>query len=154
VIGHDAANVPAGEDVELVVSTAIAEDNPERAEARRRGLEWMHDPSNDDQRFARNLVRHRVMPLLAALNPAAAANLARSAAHLAEAQALLTGLGHADLDAGKRNGRVQVVALARVEPARARNALRVHLADAGVAPPSSRLLDELLRQHFNLGSYE
>lgn len=36
-IGHDAANVPDGE-VEVVHSTAIPEDNPERVEARRRGL--------------------------------------------------------------------------------------------------------------------
>jgi UDP-N-acetylmuramate--alanine ligase len=37
-VGHDAANVPPGEDVEVVHSTAIAHDNPERAAARERGL--------------------------------------------------------------------------------------------------------------------
>jgi UDP-N-acetylmuramate--alanine ligase len=37
-VGHDAANVPAGDDVEVVHSTAIASANPERAEAVRRGL--------------------------------------------------------------------------------------------------------------------
>jgi UDP-N-acetylmuramate--alanine ligase len=37
-VGHEAANLPAGDDVEVVHSTAIAPDNPERAEARRRGL--------------------------------------------------------------------------------------------------------------------
>jgi UDP-N-acetylmuramate--alanine ligase len=42
VIGHAAANVPVGDDVELVVSTAIAPDNPEREEARRRGLRELH----------------------------------------------------------------------------------------------------------------
>lgn len=42
VIGHDAANVPEGDDVELVVSTAIAAENPERAEGRRRGLTELH----------------------------------------------------------------------------------------------------------------
>jgi UDP-N-acetylmuramate--alanine ligase len=36
-VGHDAANLPAGE-VEIVHSTAIAPDNPERIEAVRRGL--------------------------------------------------------------------------------------------------------------------
>jgi UDP-N-acetylmuramate--alanine ligase len=35
---HDAAAVPAGEDVELVYSSAVSEDNPERAAARARGL--------------------------------------------------------------------------------------------------------------------
>lgn len=37
-IGHDAGNVPAGEGVELVYSSAIAPENPERAAARERGL--------------------------------------------------------------------------------------------------------------------
>ncbi len=38
--GHDARHVPAAG--ELVVSSAIAEDNPERAEGRRRGLRELH----------------------------------------------------------------------------------------------------------------
>jgi UDP-N-acetylmuramate--alanine ligase len=42
VIGHDAANVPAGDDVELVVSTAIPADNPEVVVARERGLREIH----------------------------------------------------------------------------------------------------------------
>jgi UDP-N-acetylmuramate--alanine ligase len=37
-IGHDAANVPAGEDVELYYSSAIPPANPERTAARERGL--------------------------------------------------------------------------------------------------------------------
>jgi UDP-N-acetylmuramate--alanine ligase len=42
VVGHDAANVPQGDDVELVVSTAIGAGNPERALARERGLREIH----------------------------------------------------------------------------------------------------------------
>ncbi|MGI8731228.1 MAG: UDP-N-acetylmuramate--L-alanine ligase [Solirubrobacteraceae bacterium] len=42
MIGHDAGNVPPGDDVELVVSTAIAADNPERTAARERGLPEIH----------------------------------------------------------------------------------------------------------------
>jgi UDP-N-acetylmuramate--alanine ligase len=37
-IGHDAANVPSGDGVELVHSSAIPADNPEREAARERGL--------------------------------------------------------------------------------------------------------------------
>jgi UDP-N-acetylmuramate--alanine ligase len=37
-IGHDAANVPAGEDIELIHSSAIAPENPERLAARARNL--------------------------------------------------------------------------------------------------------------------
>jgi UDP-N-acetylmuramate--alanine ligase len=40
VVGHDAANLP--EDAEVVVSTAIGEDNPELAAARERGIEPIH----------------------------------------------------------------------------------------------------------------
>jgi UDP-N-acetylmuramate-alanine ligase len=40
VVGHDAANLPA--DAEVVVSTAIAADNPELALARERGLAVLH----------------------------------------------------------------------------------------------------------------
>ncbi|HEU5106822.1 MAG TPA: Mur ligase domain-containing protein [Solirubrobacterales bacterium] len=40
VVGHDAANLP--EDAEVVVSTAISEDNPELALARQRGAEPIH----------------------------------------------------------------------------------------------------------------
>ena len=42
VVGHDAANVPEGADVELVVSTAIGPGNPERSAARERGLAEIH----------------------------------------------------------------------------------------------------------------
>ncbi len=37
-IGHDAANLPAGEGVEVVYSSAVPPENPERAAARERGL--------------------------------------------------------------------------------------------------------------------
>ena len=37
-LGHDPANLPAGPDVEVVVSSAIPADNPELAAARERGL--------------------------------------------------------------------------------------------------------------------
>jgi UDP-N-acetylmuramate--alanine ligase len=38
MLGHAAENVPAGEDVELVYSSAVPAENAERAEARSRGL--------------------------------------------------------------------------------------------------------------------
>ena len=41
-VGHDAGNVPSGDDVEVVYSTAVGEDNPERAAAAGRGLRELH----------------------------------------------------------------------------------------------------------------
>jgi UDP-N-acetylmuramate--alanine ligase len=41
-VGHGAANLPAGDGVEIVYSTAVPADNPERAAARERGLPDLH----------------------------------------------------------------------------------------------------------------
>src|SRR4051794_28980062 len=41
-IGHDAGHLPEGDDVELVYSTAVGTDNPERALARERGRAQLH----------------------------------------------------------------------------------------------------------------
>src|SRR4029079_13705095 len=38
IVGHRSDNIPVGDDVEVVHSTAIAQDNPERVAARERGL--------------------------------------------------------------------------------------------------------------------
>lgn len=49
-------------------------------------LAWIEDASNQDTAFDRNYLRQQIMPQLKARWPAAAATLARSAAHLAEAK--------------------------------------------------------------------
>jgi len=41
-IGHEAGNIPEGDDVVVVVSTAILDNNPEYREAKRRGLSIWH----------------------------------------------------------------------------------------------------------------
>ena len=87
--------------------------------ARQRGLQWVEDESNADERYARNFVRRRVMPLLADLNDAAAANLARSAAHLAEAHELARALAALDAGDAVRDSRLSAAALARLPRASA-----------------------------------
>jgi tRNA(Ile)-lysidine synthase len=114
--------------------------------ARERGLAWVEDESNRDTRLARNFVRHRVLPLLRELNPAATANLARSAALLAEARELLLALGAADAAAASRDGRLSGAGLSALGPARARNVLRWALGHAGLGAADSAGLDEILRQ--------
>lgn len=54
------------------------------AYARRHGLAWREDESNQDESHPRNLVRHQVLPLLAHINPQIVATLARTADLLAE----------------------------------------------------------------------
>ncbi|WP_119719080.1 tRNA lysidine(34) synthetase TilS [Cognatilysobacter tabacisoli] len=52
-------------------------------------LAWSEDPSNADDAFDRNFLRQRVLPLLRERWPHAGAALAQSAAHCADAAALL-----------------------------------------------------------------
>ncbi|MBK5553935.1 tRNA lysidine(34) synthetase TilS [Pseudomonas sp. TH03] len=60
-------------------------------------LSWIEDPSNQDRQFSRNYLRHQVFPVLAVRWPQAVAIMARSAAHLREAQGLLDELAQIDL---------------------------------------------------------
>jgi tRNA(Ile)-lysidine synthase len=110
--------------------------------ARARDLDWVEDESNADTRRARNLVRHRILPLLREINSAATANLARSAALVAEANDVLASVGAQDAV----DGDLEVAVLARLPKARAANALRWLLARAGAAAPDRARLDEALRQ--------
>lgn len=59
-------------------------------ELRRRGEQWRTDASNDDPRHKRNRIRHEVMPLLRAIDPAAGESLARAAAFSADAARVYT----------------------------------------------------------------
>ena len=65
--------------------------------ARRNAVSWCEDNSNLDQKFARNYLRHRILPLLRERWPSAAGSAARSAAHCAQAEFLLQDLAEQDL---------------------------------------------------------
>ncbi|MCD7099382.1 tRNA lysidine(34) synthetase TilS [Stenotrophomonas sp. MMGLT7] len=105
------------------------------AYARQHGLHWIEDPSNADDRFDRNYLRHHVLPLLRRRWPQADAALAGSARLCAEAvellddedTALLQGALHAD-------GTLQVEPLAAQPPARRARLLR-RWVTARCAPP-------------------
>lgn len=68
-----------------------------KAYAKVRNLQWIEDSSNNELRFTRNFLRHRVMPLLKIVNPNYSACLARSAEHCQNTQALLENYLEKDL---------------------------------------------------------
>lgn len=114
------------------------------AYADEQGLAWVEDPSNSDSRLARNFLRREVLPGLAPHWPYAASNLARSAAHLREAQELLDELARQDL-AGVDSGNqfawfglpsLALAPLLSLSDARQRNALRHWLAPLTALPDS------------------
>lgn len=116
------------------------------AYARQRRLRWVEDNTNDDLRFARNRLRQKVMPQLTRLFPAAIANLARSARHLAAAERLLAELGHADLRSVRTAPGLAVSHLLALGPDRGHNALRVWLRAHSAPALDAAQLDELWRQ--------
>jgi tRNA(Ile)-lysidine synthase len=94
-------------------------------------LSWIEDPSNQDRQFSRNYLRHQVFPGLTKRWPQAVTTMARSAAHLGEAQGLLDELAQIDL-AGASTATdfdwlglpsLELGALATLSAARQRNAL-------------------------------
>ena len=107
---------------------------------RRSGLDCLDDPSNLDERFDRNFLRRRVLPVIARRWPAAAATVHRSARHAAEAQRLLDELAQADLR-GARHGEALAASALRALPIdRRRNALRFWISARGQpVPPAARL---------------
>ncbi len=68
------------------------------AYCRARGLEWCEDPSNEDERYARARVRHRLLPALDAVHPAARENVLRTARLLREEAEVLDALVDAELE--------------------------------------------------------
>ncbi len=107
------------------------------------GLEWIEDPSNQQDRFRRNFLRNRVMPLLREHWPGIDRAIARSAAHMSEASRLLDTIARADLMAAADGDGLTVSTLRALPSARRRNALRSFISRAGVEPPSAVQLDEI-----------
>ncbi|MBV9212952.1 MAG: tRNA lysidine(34) synthetase TilS [Actinobacteria bacterium] len=107
---------------------AVSRDET-RAYCRAQGIRWTDDPTNDDVRFARARVRHRVLPELRELNPAVDRTIAETAAQLRDEAEVLD---RAASEALERLGgpTVAVAALAELPPALARVVLRRAAEDA------------------------
>ena len=56
---------------------------------RERGIAWREDETNEDVRYARNLLRREVMPLLERINAGAAQHIAKAAEEAAETEEFL-----------------------------------------------------------------
>ncbi|AXA55443.1 tRNA lysidine(34) synthetase TilS [Pseudomonas thivervalensis] len=112
--------------------------------AAQQGLTWIDDPSNDDHRYARNYLRQRVFPVLAEQWPQVSATLARSAAHMGEAQGLLDDLARIDLAQAETPSAfdwlgqpsLALAPLRALSPARQRNALSHWLTPLTLLPDS------------------
>ncbi len=115
--------------------------------AREHQLSWVEDPSNQNQHFDRNYIRHSLMPQLQQRWPAASHTLARSASLLAEQNSLLNSLLKPQLAAvSSDNGAVLSIARLRQQPAASLAALlRLWLQAQGVGMPSRAQLQQIMR---------
>lgn len=115
---------------------------------RAQGQGWVEDPSNADPRYTRNRIRQQLMPALDAAFPAVRRTFARSAAHAAQAQAVLDEVAAEDL--ARIGDPPRIAALQTLSRVRQAHVLRHWLArlDATgrAARPSSAQLQALLDQ--------
>lgn len=121
------------------------------AYAQARRLDWIDDESNAEPRYARNFLRHEVVPRLRERFPGYPATLLRAARHQAQAAALLDELADLDAAGAVSAGGLSRERLTALPAARARNLLRWYLRREGLRAPSEARLNDMLRQLLEAG---
>ena len=124
-----------------------------RAYARETGLPLIHDPANEDRRFARVTLRKEVIPVIERRWPGARTTLGRAAALGREASELLDALAAIDLGpaGGIGAGTLDAAAVAALDPARRRNAISAWLRARGIAAPGMRRVERIAREVIGAG---
>ncbi|WP_334188462.1 tRNA lysidine(34) synthetase TilS [Noviherbaspirillum sp.] len=113
-----------------------------------RGIEFIEDESNADPSFARNALRHHVMPALATCFPGFEKRLARTAGHAQSAQRLLDEFAALDLAHCLNEERIDLRRLRLLSDDRIDNMLRHWISSRGVRMPSTAWLREMRMQLF------
>ena len=152
--GMDAANAAPEllDNPTLVMARPLLGVSRQQLEAyvAQHGLGWVEDESNTHPRYARNALRHQVMPALAAAFPGYQDRFARSAAHAQSAQRLLTELAQQDvahcLADGQDGDCLDVAKLRAMSLDRVYNLLRHWFALRALRMPSTAWLTEMVSQ--------
>ncbi len=107
-------------------------------------IPFVDDPTNSDERYTRNMIRARLLPVLDGAFPQFRETFARSARHAAQAHELLVEIASEDLvTVGSQPAIKNLQALSKNRQA---NVLRYWLLDAHGATPSAAQLEQLLSQ--------
>jgi len=117
--------------------------------ARERGFSYVDDPSNLDPRYARNALRHQVMPVIEAAFPGFAERFARSAHHAQSAQQLLVEFAQQDFSYCIDGVGIALDRLRSLSTIRCDNLLRYWFGSRGMRMPSSAWLQEMREQVLN-----
>jgi tRNA(Ile)-lysidine synthase len=122
------------------------------AYAKAQGIAWVEDESNADPRYARNALRHAVMPALDQAFPGFQQRLARASGHMQSAQRLLDELADQDLRACRvpnaDNEALELGYLRELSRDRVNNLLRHWFSRRRLAMPSSAWLEQMVSQLF------
>lgn len=102
-------------------------------------LTWINDESNTNTDFARNFLRHDVLPIFKKRWPTIAATVSRTAEHCAEAQQLIDSITRQDLSVVKNTAQntLSVTKLRALDSARQRYVLRAWLQELHFPIPST-----------------
>jgi tRNA(Ile)-lysidine synthase len=113
-------------------------------------IAWVEDESNSDPRYARNALRHQVMPMLAQAFPGYQRRIARSGAHAQSAQRLLDELAEQDLAACRvvedDRDAIDLTRLRLLSPDRINNLLRHWFGSLNLDMPSTAWLEQMVAQ--------
>ncbi len=109
-------------------------------------LRWINDPSNDDVKYDRNFLRHKILPDMYARWPGLYKTLQRVSTHQAEAAELNQVLAKIELASIPHDERmIDIVRLGQLQEARCKNILRYWLKSiCKVALPSTTQLQQLV----------
>jgi tRNA(Ile)-lysidine synthase len=110
------------------------------------GIAYVDDESNTDPRYARNALRHQVMPVLAEAFPGFQGRFARTARHAQAAQRMLIELAAQDLEMCADGKCLDIQQLKKLSSDRMDNVLRYWFGSHGVRMPSTSWLSEMRTQ--------
>lgn len=114
--------------------------------ASEQGLSWVEDDSNADIAYRRNLLRHRIMPLLQQHVPSYRQQLGRTAWHMAQASQLVDEVAAADLASCTTGAALDVERVLSFSPVRQGFLLMAWLRSMGQSQVAPEQLQEFLRQ--------
>lgn len=120
--------------------------------AREQGLQWVEDPSNQEDDYSRNNIRNNVLPVLEGFRADAVKNIARAASNLEQENGLLREIAISDLVEVRElavhpidhSQALCIDDLSHLSLARQANLIRFWLHSLKLHSPSKRFLNKLL----------
>ncbi|MBJ90504.1 MAG: tRNA lysidine(34) synthetase TilS [Woeseia sp.] len=119
------------------------------AYAAKHRLTWIEDPSNANNRFDRNFVRAKVLPILEGRWPAAAGSIRQSAEYAGEANELLKDLADIDIQTCGSEQKLWVGEMAKLSSSRQRNLLRHVIRLRGLPSLPAKQLFQVVNEVIN-----